>query len=337
MDVFVIIAAAAGLVWLAYFALRGSLVAGCMAFWLATCCFGYPFWESGGGPLPLTIDRLVMVVLVGVYIAQRALGVTDPKPLLLADKLLLAFLTALSVSCFTHQWRDLPPTEVSPLWRLMTGYMFPATIYWIARQSKLGSRQIGIAHGMLAFFGIYLAATGLLEAAHQWAFVFPRYIADPTVGLHFGRARGPMVQAVSYGLCLGVTMLAGFVWRYRWDRLGQLFWFAVVPLQLTALYFSYTRSVWIGTSLAIVVLLWLMLRGVWRTVIVGGLAGSAIVLGVMNLDKLTDLSSVKGATPKQLNQRRCANRSRMCRGKCFGTGRFGASASGISTKKKCRI
>ena len=63
---------------------------------------------------------------------------------------------------------------------------------------------------MLACFGLYLAATGLLEAAHQWAFVFPRYIADPTVGLHYGRARGPMVQAVSYGLCLGITMLAGF-------------------------------------------------------------------------------------------------------------------------------
>ena len=296
MDLLVLIAAAAVTVWLAYFALRGSLVAGCLGFWLATCCFGYPFWQSTAGPLPLTIDRLAIVLLAGIYIVQRALGRTDPKPLALADKLLLAFLTALTISCFTHQWRDLAPTEIPPVWRLMTGYMFPAFIYWVARQSRLGSKQIGVAHGMLACFGLYLAATGLLEAAHQWAFVFPRYIADPTVGLHYGRARGPMVQAVSYGICLGITMLAGFVWRYRWNRLGQLFWFAVVPLQLTALYFSYTRSIWIGTALAIFVVLWLTLRGVWRTLIVGGLAMSALLLVAVNLDKLTDLQREGNAT-----------------------------------------
>ncbi|HEX4000461.1 MAG TPA: FkbM family methyltransferase [Pirellulales bacterium] len=296
MELLELIAAAAISVWLVYFALRGSLVAGCLGFCLATCCLGYPFWQSSIGPLPLTIDRLVIVLLAGVYVAQRALGRTDPKPLAFADKLLLIFLTVLTVSCFTHRWRDLPPTEVSPLWRLMVGYWFPALIYWVVRQSRLGARQIGTAHGMLAFFGLYLAATGLLEAAHQWAFVFPRYIADPTVGLHYGRARGPMVQAVSYGLCLGITMLAGFVWRYRWNRIGQLFWFAVVPLQLTAIYFSYTRSIWIGTSLAIFVFLWLTLRGVWRTAIVGGLAAIMLLAAVMNLDKLTDLQREGSAT-----------------------------------------
>jgi FkbM family methyltransferase len=296
MDPLVLVAAAAVTVWLAYFALRGSLVAGCLGFWLAACCFGYPFWQSSSGPVPLTIDRLAIVFLAGVYVVQRALGGTDPKPLALTDKLLLAFLTVLTVSCFTHQWQNLPPGEVPPVWRLLTGYMFPAFLYWVARQSRLGSRQIGLAHGMLACFGLYLAATGLLEAAHQWGFVFPRYIADPMVGLHYGRARGPMVQAVSYGLCLGITMLAGFVWRERWNRLGQLFWFAVVPLQLTAIYFSYTRSIWIGTSLAIFVVLWLTLRGVWRTLIVGGLAMAVLLAAAMNLDKLTDLQREGSAT-----------------------------------------
>jgi O-antigen ligase len=296
MDLLVLIAAAAVTVWLAYFALRGSLVAGCLGFWLATCCFGYPFWQSSGGPVPLTIDRLAIVFLAGVYVVQRALGLTDPKPFALADKLLLVFLTALTVSCFTHQLQGLPPCEVPPVWRLMTGYLFPAFIYWVARQSRLGSRQIGLVHGTLAYFGLYLAATGLLEAAHQWAFVFPRYIADPTVGLHYGRARGPMVQAVSYGLCMGITMLAGFVWRSRWGRLGQFFWLAVVPLQLTALYFSYTRSIWIGTSLAIFVFLWLTLRGAWRTLIVGGLASAVLLAVAMNVDKLTDLQREGSST-----------------------------------------
>ena len=254
MDLLVLIAAAAVTVWLAYFTLRGSLVAGCLGFWLAACCFGYPFWQSSGGPMPLTIDRLAIVFLAGVYIVQRAMGRTDPKPLALADKLLLAFLTVLTVSCFTHQWQNLPPGEVPPVWRLDDRLHVSGVLYWVARQSRLGSRQIGLAHGMLACFGLYLAATGLLEAAHQWALRFST--------LHrrsHGRLALTAVLAARW--CRPSAM--GFAsaspcWPDLFGGIvgigsGQLFWFAVVPLQLTALYFSYTRSVWIGTSLAIFV------------------------------------------------------------------------------------
>src|ERR1700676_1873884 len=260
MDILSPIAALAGAVWLTWFAIRGSLVAGCLVCLLTICCFGYPFLHIDGGPLPLTIDRLAIVALAGIYLLQRAMGQTDPKPFGWADWFLLALLGLLSFSTFPHPWRDLSVGDVSPVWRLCTGFFTPALIYWFARQAGLPSRQIGLAQGALAIFGLYLAATGLLEAAKQWSFVFPRYIADPTVGLHFGRARGPMVQAVSYGLCLGVTMLAGWAWRMRGGLRGWVVWLPLVPLQLAALYFSYTRSVWIGTALAVLVVLGLVLR-----------------------------------------------------------------------------
>ena len=214
----------------------------------------------------------------------------------LVEKLLLAFLAMLTLSTFTHNWSHLPPLSVPPVWRLTTGFFFPAVVYWLARQSRLTDRRIGLAHGALACFGIYLAVTGLLEAAGQWSLVFPRYIADPAVGMHFGRARGPMVQAVSYGLCLGVTMLAGYVWRNRWNRLGQLFWLLVLPAQFAAIYFSYTRSVWIGTALMIFVTLAFTLRGRWRPVVLGGLAAAALMLTVTQLDSLTDLQREGSAT-----------------------------------------
>jgi FkbM family methyltransferase len=67
-------------------------------------------------------------------------------------------------------------------------------------------------------------------------------------------------------------------------------------LQLTAIYFSYTRSIWIGTALAIFVVLWLSLRGVWRTLIVGGLATAALLAVAVNLDKLTGLQREGSAT-----------------------------------------
>ncbi len=295
MELLIAIAALAGVVWGGWFLLRGSLIAGCLLFLLATCCFGWPFLQFDAGPLPLTLDRLAIVLLAGMYIVQRGLLRTEPKPALLADKLLLLLLGLLTLSMFTHNWRSLPPGVVPPLWHLMTGYFMPAIVYWVARQAPLGRRSVGWVHGALAVFGVYLAATGLAEIGHQWWAVFPSYIADPTVGLHYGRARGPMVQAVSYGLFLGVTLLAVIVWRKRLSTAGRWLWLPVIPLQLAALYFTYTRSIWIGTTLAIVVMLTMLAPKVWRPAILATvllLAGAVLA----NLDSLANLQREGNAT-----------------------------------------
>jgi O-antigen ligase len=296
MDLLIAIAALVVAAWLLYFTLRGSLVAGCLAFLLTASCFGYPFLHFDVGPIPVTLDRLVIVALCGVYVVQRALGLTNPKPLETIDKVLLMFLGLLVFSTFTHNWQDNPSGYVSPVWRLATGFLIPAIVYWLARQSRLTERNVVLVQGTLACFGIYLAVTGLAEVSHQWWLVFPNYIADSSVGLHFGRARGPMVQAVSYGFFLGVSMLSGYLWRSRWNRLGQLAWLLLIAIELTAITFTYTRSVWLGTSLAIIVVLGLTLRGVWRPLVLGSLVSAALVLSVVQLGSLTNLQREGSAT-----------------------------------------
>ncbi len=99
---------------------------------------------------------------------------------------------------------------------------------------------------MLAGLGVYLGVTGVLEITGQWWAVFPAHIADPNVGLHFGRARGPMVHAVSFGLYLGIGLLAAWLWQWRFGRLGRLLLLLPAPIMLAGLYGSYTRSVWMG-------------------------------------------------------------------------------------------
>jgi O-antigen ligase len=296
MELLILLGAAVLAVWLTWFALRGSLIAGCLVYLLVASCFGYPFLHFDLGPTVVTLDRLVIVGLAAAYIVQRSLRRTDPKPLQTIDKLLLAFLAVLTISTLTHDWRVTPGCDAPPLWRLATGFVMPAMVYWIARQSWLIERRVTFVHGALACFGIYLALTGLAEVTHQWWLVFPSYIADSTVGLHFGRARGPMVQAVSYGLFLGVTMLAGYVWRSRWNRLGQTLWLLVIGVELAALACTYTRSVWIGTALAIIVALALTLRGLWRPVVLGGLISSALVISVIQLDSFANLQREGSAT-----------------------------------------
>jgi len=256
-----IIAGVAGLVWAAGMILRGSLIAMALAMILIGACFGYDFWHDHFAGIPLTLDRLAAVLLMFGFFAQTVLRRTDPKPVRFVDICLGPFLVYLAYSTLTHDFRAEFPTDISPLWRLLAAYLIPGGVYWIARQSPLSEGRVALIAKVLTLFGIYLAVTGILEITHQWSLVFPRHIADPALGIHFGRARGPMLTSVSFGLYLAVGLLAAFAWLPRLNRFCQLALVAVLPLFVASLYFSYTRSVWIGIALALLITAGFKLRG----------------------------------------------------------------------------
>src|SRR5436190_14005533 len=54
----------------------------------------------------------------------------------------------------------------------------------------------------LVVIGAYLGITALLEEVDLNQLIVPDYITDPTVGIHFNRARGPFVEAAANGLAL---------------------------------------------------------------------------------------------------------------------------------------
>ena len=58
---------------------------------------------------------------------------------------------------------------------LVNGYLVPLLLYWIARQSPLRERGVVAATAALFCFGVYLAATGVLEFALAAAVLVPRY------------------------------------------------------------------------------------------------------------------------------------------------------------------
>ena len=61
----------------------------------------------------------------------------------------------------------------------------------------------------LVVLGGYLGLTTLFEMAGPHALVWPRYIIDPSYGIHFGRGRGPFADAVANGFGLYVCALGG--------------------------------------------------------------------------------------------------------------------------------
>ena len=140
MPAIYLIAALVALVWGTIFLVRGSLLGGCLAYLLATSCFGYDFAHFTWGPVPLSIDRLVLVVLLAAYVVQRGLGRTQRRPPERIDLLLAALLGVLAASTL---WGDVPADSKSLRFRLVGGYAVPWSFTgspgkspWIAGASR---------------------------------------------------------------------------------------------------------------------------------------------------------------------------------------------------------
>ena len=220
MIALILIASLVAAVWSMVFLFRGSLVAGALCTAIAAACVGHPFFHYDAGGVPVTIDRVLLAVVLGAYLVQRMLGRTEPKPLGWAEAALLALIAVLVVSGSCAGWAGTLKEPYVPFWRLVNGYLIPFTLYWIVRQAPLGRSQIALVQGILLGLGVYLGFTGIMEVTGQWWAVFPKHIADPEVGLHFGRARGPMVHAVSFGLYMGICVLSTWLYRWRFGAVG---------------------------------------------------------------------------------------------------------------------
>jgi putative inorganic carbon (HCO3(-)) transporter len=103
----------------------------------------------------------------------------------------------------------------------------------------------------LVVVGAYLSLTAIMEGAGLLRFVEPAFIRNPNLGIHFGRARGPFLEAEADGLAMimcGVGAAIGAVtWRRRWARIVA--GLVVLTCSVGAI-FTLTRSIWIGAALA---------------------------------------------------------------------------------------
>ena len=125
--------------------------------------------------------------------------------------------------------------------------VLPFLMFLVAPVAFAAERQRRILLGTLVGVGAYLSVTALLEKLHLYQFVVPGYIGDRFAGTHFGRARGPFLEAGANGLALYACAVAAAIalvfWRVPWQRLCAA---AVVVLAPVGLLLTVTRSVWIA-------------------------------------------------------------------------------------------
>lgn len=287
-------------VWALVLACRGSLLGLGTAVLLSACVFGYEWLHFDLGPLPLTLDRCLLGLLLFAWVVQWGLGRLPRKPWTATEWLLAMLVLLLTASTFATDWQA-TGVGATPVWRLVGGYLVPATLFLAARQARLDEFGLRRLLWCLAVFGIYLSLTAMAELGGQWSLVYPRYIANPRLGLHFGRARGPMLNSVSLGLYLCAALAAALVLALRGGRRTRLAAAALLPLFATGLYGTYTRSVWLGAALAVFLIIGLALRGRMRVAVLGGMISLSLFGALSKLDSLLNLNREGSTTLSRLS------------------------------------
>ncbi|MGA2619114.1 MAG: O-antigen ligase family protein [Thermoguttaceae bacterium] len=277
------------LVWGAVVFVRGGLLGGCLLVLLSGCAFGPPLLKLPTQPIPLTVDRVLWVLLVAQYALWRRLGLAAPKPPGREDLAGLLFLGFLAASTLTHDWQAHNHLALS---RLLFYYVMPAGLYWVARQSPLSPGAVRSVWFCLAAFGVYLSATAICEVCGAWWLVEPGYIAAE--GEFFGRARGPLLNPAGNGIFMAAG-LSALLLAWPWARrAGRLPLAALLGLYLAGLGATLTRSVWLGAGLCLCVLAAPAVPRRWRLPALATALVAVSVLLAAHLDALVAFKRDQG-------------------------------------------
>lgn len=265
MPVVAAVFALAAAIWGAICARRGSLLVGCGLLLAVGYALGHEFWNTRLGPIPVTFDRVVLVGIIAAFVYQWRYGGLTPRSWTGADYMLAALLAVLAVSALSSGQPEITDGVTSKWGRLVTSFLLPALLYGIIRQLDITRRDWSWLLASLVILGVYLACTGFFETRQWWALVFPRYIADPNLGIHFGRARGPELNSVSLGLYIIASALCAWtLLNVAARRVSQLILLITLPVMAGGVFFTFTRSTYIGLAASGLVVAAFYIPRQWR-------------------------------------------------------------------------
>ena len=133
---------------------------------------------------------------------------------------------------------------------LLKFLVIPAILFAAVLRADLSRPSLVAFLIIMVAFGIYLGGTAVAERlGYTWA-LFPSQIGDPQIEQHWGRARGPFMQAEFNGAVM--AMLVPLALLFFSMKAGRSRWigFPVALLLCVGCYLTYTRAVL--ASLAII-------------------------------------------------------------------------------------
>ncbi|MDA0139645.1 O-antigen ligase family protein [Solirubrobacter deserti] len=194
---------------------------------------------------PIGLDRVVIVAGVLAVVVRELRSPTARLRVRGIDLWLAGILLIAAVSAyFAGTWR-----QNGPFFALVDNLgVVPFLLFWVAPAAFGTPRERRLLLCVLTGVGAYLGITALAETLNwNWA-IFPRYILDPTVGLHYGRARGPFAEAAANGLSMFFCAVAAAV-LLATDKRRHVLLATVIGLCGVGIVFALTRQVWLAAGL----------------------------------------------------------------------------------------
>ena len=308
MEFLIAIVVLAGLIWAAAFARNfyrldiNPILAGGVGIMVVGTVFGPSFLSIPAGPIPITLDRLLIVGVVALFALRFLQGKEDLQALSGADLAAIAMLGILLFSTFTHDWSY---QENLPLSRLLFFFILPVVVYFVTRNARLGDRELKMVLIGFAILGAYLSLTAFAETRDwNWA-VYPSYIMSPEVGEFLGRGRGPLHNPIVNGLLIIIGTCATMLLASHVGMHQKL----LIPIGIFTLvgclgaFATLTRIVWLSLLVSLSGLIWSSLRGAPRrlfTILV--IAGAIGVVGVAQSGALNSFKRDKNVTTHEMSQ-----------------------------------
>jgi len=272
-------------------ALAGIIVAGLLAkISINNLSYALMGWFLSMGPIrsigmvtmpglpDFSIDRIMLIWIVGILILRVILGKTRFDGPYLADFLVIiqtfyiwSQMQYMNDVGHFHEW---VLSSLSPLFGFIYGK-------YVARDEKF----IKTILMFFFFLTVYFYVTAIAEHFHWNALIWPKAILNPDQGFWIpGRSRGPLLHPPLFGQVLGIIGMVHFIFLIKAKKSSTKV-LILISFALTMLgeFFAYTRGPWVATAGGIALLG--ILRPNYRKIIlvfaiIGFLGG---ILGLMQL------------------------------------------------------
>lgn len=206
-------------------------------------------WKNLGLPSLVAPDRLVLgLALLAVVVRAPAAANRPPirfRPLYVVMYVAGAYAIASAIGYGTIKQH----AEIFDLMDRMG--ILAWCVFIIAPVAFVTEADRRVFLATLIGMGIYLGFTGIFEILGPHALVYPRYINNPHIGIHWGRARGPFVEAEVMGTALWACILASMValrtWRSRLPRAAAMLAIAVCTVSLLL---TFDRTTWLAVGIS---------------------------------------------------------------------------------------